>query len=240
MTLKVNRGLPTRLVDGTIDTESPRGSGYGEPYVIPFGRKVASDEGLYFVARNATPGTGVAGHAAPTSHDTEKAFILLKNGAASGGRLVYLDYLKLYVTAAGTAGSLNYATHTIDRDRTFSSGGGDLTIVNVNLQSTINSVLSIAKIGAVVPAQANSAAARIVAHQVVRQVIPVIGDVILFNFGGEPVTTGMITAGTAELERVIHCPPLIFGPGESYHLVLWRASQSAAASYECEIGYWER
>lgn len=240
MTLKVSRALPTRLVDGTVDTESPRGTGYGEQYVMPYGRFVAADEGMYFVARNATPGTGEAGHAAPTTHDTAKPFIFLKNGSASGGRRVYLDYLKLLVTAAGTAGTLNYATHTVDRDRTHSSGGSDLTVVNTNLQSTDSSVLTIAKIGAVVPAQANSAAARIVAHQAVRQVIPVAGDVILFTFGHDAAPTSMITAGTAELERVIHCPPVVFGPGESYHLVLWRASQSAAASYECEIGFRER
>lgn len=240
MSLKVSRARPSRLADGVVDTESPRGSGYGEPYTLPVSRWVISDEGGYFVARNGTPGTGVAGHAAPTTHDTEKPYIFLKNGAASGGRRVYLDYIKLYVTAAGTAGTLNYATHTVDRDRTYTSGGSDLTIVNPNIQSSESSVLSIFKIGAVVPAQANSAAARIVAHQAVRQVIPVVGDVILFTFGHDPIPTAMITAGTAELERIIHCPPVIFGPAESYHLVLWRASQSAAASYEVEIGWWER
>ena len=40
------------------------------------------------------------------------SFIFLKNGAEAGGLRVYLDYIKLIVTAAGTAGTLNYATHT--------------------------------------------------------------------------------------------------------------------------------
>lgn len=69
MTGAVSRALPSpRLPDGTIDTESPRWSGYGEAYVIPVDRRVAADEGYYTVLRNATPGTGVAGHAAPTTH----------------------------------------------------------------------------------------------------------------------------------------------------------------------------
>lgn len=237
---KIARALPTRLVDGTIDTESERRTGYGEAYVMPFSPRLAADEGAYFVARNATPGTGVAGHAACTTHDTEKAYVMLKNGAATNGERVYLDYLKLLVTAAGTAGTLNYATHTVDKDRTYSSGGGDLTIVNVNLQSTRSHVLTTAKIGAVVPAQANTSNARIVAHQRARNVIPVVGDVLLFNFGGAAVPSGAVLEGTTELERVIHCPPIVLGPGDSYHLVLWRGSQSAAASYECELGFWQR
>jgi hypothetical protein len=239
MSFKVSRVLPgTRLVDGQTDTESPRGSGYGEAYTIAFGPRVAADEGSYFLARNATPGTGIAGHAACTTHDTEKAFLMLQNG--SEDERVYLDYIKLCVTAAGTAGTLNYATHTVDKDRTYSSGGGDLTILNTALTSTRSTALTVAKIGAVVPGEANTANAKIVAHLRVREVIPVVGDVIMFNFGGDVVPNAAVLAGTTQLERTIHCPPIVLGPGHSYHLVLWRASQSAAASYECEIGFWQR
>ncbi len=241
MSGKVSRALPgTRLVDGTIDTDSPRRSGYGEDYVIPFSVRVAADEGSYFLARNATPGTAQAGHAAPTTHDTAKPFILLKNGAEANGRRVYLDYLKLLVTAAGTGGTLNYATHTVDKARTPGTGGVALTVVNTNLQSTRSTVLSSALAGPIVPGESNSAEARIVAHQRARTVIPVVGDVLLFNFGGAAIPSGAVMAGTTELERVIHCPPIVIGPGDSYHLVLWRASQSAAASYEVELGFWER
>ena len=236
---KVSRVLPgTQLIDGQLDTESPRWSGYGEAYTIPLGPRVYADEGSYFVARNATPGTGVAGHAAPTTHDTAKPFLLLINGSAA--RRVYLDYLKLQVTAIGTGGSLNYATHTVDKNRTPGSGGADLTVLNVNLQSDRSTVLSKARIGAVVPSESNTADARIVAHHKARTVLPVIGDVLLFNYGGDPRTSGMVLAGTTELEKIIHCPPIVIGPGDSYHLVLWRASQSAAASYEVELGFWER
>ena len=238
---KVSRALPgTRLVDGQVDTESPRWSGYGEAYVVPFSPRLAADEGGYFVARNATPGTAQAGHVAPTSHDTAKPFVMLQNGAEAGGMRVYLDYLKLLVTAAGTAGTLNYATHTVDKNRTPGTGGVALTVVNVNPQSTRSTVLSSVFAGPIVPGESNSADARIVAHQRARTVIPVVGDVLLFNFGGAAIPSGAVMAGTTELERVIHCPPIVLGPGDSYHLVLWRASQSGAASYEVEIGFWER
>ena len=240
---KIARALPRpRGLDNSIDTEGGRRSGYGEAYVLPFSPRLAADEGMYFVGRNATPGTGVAGHAAPTTHDTEKAYIMLKNGsAAEGGRRAYLDYIKLRCTAAGTGGTLDYATHTIDRDRTYSSGGGDITTMNVSQQSAVNTVLRTAKIGAVVPAQANTAVAKIVAHHALRAaVIAVVGDVAIFNFGGPLVSTSGLQEGTLELEKVYHCPPVILGPGDSYHLVIWSASQSAAKSYECEMGFWER
>lgn len=234
----VSRLLPgTRKIDGTIDTEGLRRTGYGEEYVIPFSPRVAADEGGYVIARNATPGTGVAGHAAPTTHDTQKPFIQLQAGAS---QRFFLDYIKLVVTAAGTAGTLNYATHTVDKNRTFSSGGGDLTVVRTNLIVANNSPFAHAKIGAVVPGEANSGNARIIAHQRLRTVIPVVGDVLLFKFGSEPVGSAMPLEGTTELERVIHCPPVVVNENESYHLVLWRASQTAAASYECEIGGWIR
>ena len=239
---KVSRALPgTRLTDGTLNTESPRWSGYGEPYVVPFSSRLAADEGMYFVGRNATPGTGVAGHAACTTHDTAKAYIMLRNNAAEGGRRAYLDYIKLRCTAAGTGGTLDYATHTIDRNRTYSSGGGDLTLMNVSQQSTVSTVLTTAKIGAVVPGEVNSAVAKIVAHHALRAaVIAVVGDLVIFNFGGPLVTSAGLQGGTLELEKVYHCPPVLLGPGDSYHLVIWSDLQSAAKSYEAELGFWER
>ncbi len=238
----VQVALPQRVADGQRDEESQRRGAYGEDYTIPLDRRVHSDEGSYIVLRNATPGTGVSGHAAPTTHDTEKAYLMLRHGGEPGvnSKRTYLDYIKLVVTAAGTGGTLNYATHTIDTGRTFASGGGDLTAVNPNMLSVQSHDLNLVKVGAVVPGEANTGDARIVAHQRARTIIPVVGDVLLFKFGSEPQVSGAVLEGVTELERMIHCPPVIFGPGQSYHLVLWRASQSVAADYEVEIGLWQR
>ncbi len=244
MVLQVARALPTpRKADGTADSTAPRGTGYGEPYVQLVNREVWADEGGYFIGRNVTPGTAVAGHTAPTTHDTEKALIFIKNTLAAPGRRVYLDYIRLALKTAGTAGTIDYATHTVDDGRTYSSGGGDITVLNPNMAAPANdSVITIAKFGAVVPGEANSNAARIVHHSALRaQVIPVVGDVLLFVFGGEPgIASGSLTEGVLESERLIPCPPIILGSGHSYHLVLWRPSQSAAATYELNMGWHER
>ena len=243
MTLKVRRALPPRLLDGNIDTESMRGNGYGEQLVgvpIQGSNVLLADEGSYLIGLNPTPGTGVAGHAAPTTMDNTKPFLLFRNKAEAGGKRVYLDYIKLVVTAAGTAGTLNYATHLLDAGAGYTSGGSALTVACPNGELNPDSGIDNAFIGAVV-ATANAALQRVVAHQRVRTVIPVVGDVILFQFGktAQP-GSAMPLEGTTELERVIHCPPVIVAPGQWYKLVLWRASQSAAASYEVEMGYYLR
>ncbi len=238
----VQQSLPERVADGNRDENSRRRGVYGEDYSIALGPRVHGDEGSYIILRNATPGTGIPGHAAPTTHDTEKAFLMLRHGGQllANSKRTYLDYIKLVVTAAGTGGTLNYATHTIDVNRTFTSGGGDLTAVNPNMLAVLQNELDLMKVGAVVPAQVNSDDARVVAHQRLRTIIPVVGDVILFKFGAEPQVSGAVLEGVTELERLVVCPPVIFGPGQSYHLVLWRASQTVAASYEVEIGLWQR
>ncbi|HYC99696.1 MAG TPA: hypothetical protein VEB22_00585, partial [Phycisphaerales bacterium] len=56
-----------------------RGTTYAEGVVLSVHQKqhTLADEGSYFVARNPTPGTGVAGHAAPTTLDDTKPFLEL-------------------------------------------------------------------------------------------------------------------------------------------------------------------
>ena len=235
--MTVSRALPApRLTDGSIQPDLSRRSGYGEEYVLPFGPQIAADEGSYHVLRNTTPGTGIAGAAAPTTMDNTKPFILLRAGAQLRA---YLDFIKLVVTAAGTAGTLNYATHILDDGAGYTSGGEDLVQVNPSGDGGNISGLLIFKAGAVVATAGGSQ--RIIAHQRARTVIPVVGDVLLFTFGrSEPALSGMALEGTTELERVIHCPPVILAPSNWYKLVLWRAGQTAAASYEVEVGLWER
>ena len=232
----IKRSRPSRTSDGATDF-SLRHSGYGEPYSMPFSSRVAADEGSYRILRNATAGTGVAGHAAPTTMDNTKPFILLQNGSTDAR--IYLDYIRLYVTAAGTAGTLNYATHLLDPGAGYTSGGEDLTPVNPNGEFGAVSALTQYKNGAVVATAGG--AQRIVSTTAVRTVIPVVGDNILFTFEGlTRAGAGMPLEGTLQLEKIIQCPPIIIAPTWFYKLVLWRASQTAAASYETEIGFWER
>jgi hypothetical protein len=240
MGIFVSRTLPTpRQVDGNTPANE-RANGYSEKLQVPVIQKLypLADEGSYFVALNGTPGTGIAGAAAPTSFDNTKPFILMHNVAPTGGVRLYLDYIKLVVTAPGTAGTTNYATHQLDGGAGYTSGGSALTPTSPNIDLAPTSQATI-QAGAVVATA--GASPRTIAHQMVRPVIPVVGDTIVFRFGDQIGSfVGLPIEGTLICERCIDCPPVILGPNEWYKLVLWRASQSAAASYEVEMGWWER
>jgi len=164
--------------------------------------------------------------------------VLIKNNAPVGGKNLYLDMIKLMLTAAGAGGTLNYATHAIDSGAGYTSGGSALTLVNPNGNMPGNSQALM--YGGAVVATANAGAQRVVAHQRVRTPISVVGDLLVFDFGGTAIVAGMPLEGTTEYERAIICPPVVIPPQSFYKLVLWRASQSGANSYEVEIGYWER
>jgi hypothetical protein len=227
------------LADGATAQDN-RFTGYKEPYIFPVKTKLypLADEGSYFVATNPTPGTGIAGHAAPTTMDNTKPFILVQNLAPPGGRNIYLDYIKLVVSAVGAGGTTNYATHLTDPGAGYTSGGSSIVAVNPNLNSGQRSAASIYMGAVVATASGNQ---RLVASQNARTVIAVVGDVLLFNFGTETqALSNMPLEGTLQLERVMAVPPVILVPQGWYKLVLWRASQSGANSYEIEMGYWER
>jgi hypothetical protein len=241
MSFNVSRTLPTpRVQDGNAITQE-RYNGYQEKFVSPVIEKMypLADEGSYYTALNPTPGTGVAGAAAPTTFDNTKPYILMRNQAPTGSGLrIKLDYIKLVVTAAGTGGTTNYATHQLDAGAGYTSGGSTLTPNSPNVD-LVNASQALIYAGAVVATA--GASPRTVAHQLVRPVIPVVGDTLYFVFGSQaPGFVGLPIEGTLICERAIPCPPVVLGPGEWYKLVLWRASQSAAASYEVEMAWWER
>lgn len=99
------RGKPTAGVDGSTAGIYQRGGRYGEAQVLSIipTKHVLADEGSYFTAQNPTPGTGVALNAAVTAFSDTNGFIVIKNNALAGGQRLYLDSLRLILTAATTA-----------------------------------------------------------------------------------------------------------------------------------------
>lgn len=228
------------LADNPNDAAPGRHNWYGEQVVQPMGggNWGFADEGSYFVATNATLATGIAGHAAPVVADTDtKALLHLFNG---GSRNIVLDFLQLEVTAAGTAGTLHYTVVYIDNkgSTALSSGGTSITPVNANSGSTVASAASIT-FGACVTAMTSS---RKVGQMIVRSVIPVVQDTTVMKFGGPNAgyTSSLQTSGTAIAHAVQHFAPVVIGPGGNLNISQIRPSQSAASSYQFQLGYWER
>lgn len=221
----------------------PRSSRYGDViHQSLFGAKMhpVADEGSVFIATNPTPGTGIAGKAAPNTLADTAALMHLRNSDATSGKNLYLLWLLLRPTAAGTNGTNFNLSQKIDKGANrYTSGGSAITPVNPNMGST-RSPLGVLKVGDLTIAAASSDA-RLVAHDQVRSVIKVIGDKYLLTFGDSvPPSLGMIMEGTAQAFIPVACPPVVLSPGDQWLLHEWAASQTVAASYEFVMCWAER
>lgn len=213
----------------------------GYLHTAPMGKPTynLAEQGQYFVATNATPGTGIAGIAAADGNDDlENLLHVLNEDTAAGGKRIYMDYLRLRWTAAGANGTnVSYVMKT-DSVTRYTSGGTAITEVNPNRDSTGASIAGIV-FGAIVSPAAT--AQRLVDHGILRSVIAVVGDTCVFDFGGvnRAAQASLATAGTAQCALYVAAPPVIIGPAQSFMLAVNAASQSAASSFEFAMGWWE-
>lgn len=237
-TSKVNTAKPTAYAENADVPD--RGSKYGEKGVLPYGSGLhnVADEGSYFVVTNPAPGTGLATVAAPTALADVSPFFMLLNNAAAGGKRVYMDYIKLLVTAAGTAGASLHYNVKIDNGVGRYTSGTTLTSTpqNVNMDSAV--ATACLAYGGPLVAAAATAAARLLGGGLFKVSIPVVGDNYILTFG---CPAGGVGSGVATIANaILNHPPVVIGPQQSFFLHLWLPSQSAASSYEIEVGWWER
>lgn len=236
---ETRRDLPSAYPDGT---QVPlRGSRRGELHVHALnGSKQhgLADEGSYFVATNPTVGTGVAGIAASDGFNDLETFLFLRNTESSSlGKRVYLDYIMLQPTAAGTNGTnFSYAMKLDKGNSRVGTGGSAITPVNPNMDSTSASVCTV-QAGAVASAAA-SVDARLVCSGLLRTTIKVIGDTYLFLFGATSASAGVQAATITNF--IVPCPPVVLGPGQMFLLHEFAASQTVAAAYTFQMGWSER
>ena len=214
---------------------------FRELVTMPLDSKRVGRDGNYYVLRNATPATGIAGHAAATTLDDTKPFCYMRNDStAAAPRLIELDYIRTWVTAAGTGGTnLRFGIKTDTGTARYTSGGTAVTPVNPNMQSA-NAASMTAYLGAIVAAAASSSV-RLVSHGLIRTVINVVGDSYTFNFGrGQLAGSGIPTEGTLQAHLQFACPPITIGPTDQFLFHFFSGSQSAASSHEWECGFWYR
>lgn len=240
--MAIQRTLPTRNADSSSVVLASRTSPYLEAYTVGMGggNWAFADEGSYIVVNNATLATGIAGHAAPVVADTDtKPLFFIFNGTTKN---VVMDYLFLEVTAAGTAGTINYTTVYLDNkgSTAYSSGGTQITsFAGANSAITPATTGLTCYFGAVVAAMTSSVK---VGQQITREVIPVVQDTVTMKFGGPNAgfRSALTTAGTATSHVVQHFAPVVVGPGGNLNISQIRPSQSAAASYQFSAGFWLR
>lgn len=218
-----------------------RADGYLSAWTLPVSGKTFGSvvEGTHFTAISPTSGTGLLGHAAPTTFDETKAFIYLYN---AGTKTIYPQSLILTETAAsvgGTTGGLRIVP-VIDFGNRYLSGGSALTVSNNNSASS-NATGATPLFGGAALLSANTASHRVFGDIVFRQtLIDIIGDKFTIVFGATSATGNVasLVATLAEFSTVT--VPLAIGPGASLGLHIWRASMSTGPTLEIQLDWVER
>ena len=228
------RDRPTIISEGGVS--NGRVGPYGESYTLPLlnPHQVAADEGSNYVAVNPTAGTGILGHAAPTTFDDAKPFLLLYN---SGDKRVFLNSILLVTTVVGVGHTRDQFNFQIDAGNRYSSAGTTLTVSNVNMDSTNTSGVN-AYAGAVV-ATAASSSRRLLGNYVIKGAnIEVVWDQIEFVFGAPQGNAGgFLTPTTTACHFRRQVPPVVLGPTDSFLMTQWAASQSTGPTYEVIVNF---
>lgn len=245
--LETRRRLPSKAGADGVNTIG-RGTAYGEQFVVGVngGKALWNSEGSYFTAGNAAPATGLAGHAAPTDVPTPgttdtKPYIVVRNGNTD--KVIIMDYLRLTMTAIGTAGTaINYVSH-LDTNTTsrYASGTVNRLVAVSPCGELSTSSLAQIDVGPYVASAGSTATSRLVDHGTIRPVIGVVADVYEFDFGAHSSQLGgLITTGTTQCNVVLRHNPVEIGPLQSFLFYLQSPSQSAASSYQVRLGWVER
>jgi hypothetical protein len=199
----VQRALGSPTADGTGAVT--RLGRYGEVMTMPVtaGTYSIADEGQYFVAATATPGTAynLAG-ATQTAWVATTPTYTVKNNDAESAKRLYIDFVRIVFATAGTAGTRIEGAAIIDNVTRYSSGGTALTAYNVNMDSTTASISTSIFAGAVTATAAT--APRYVCRFALKTAIAIAGDTATVNFG--QVTTSGVTAASPP---VATCPPAV-------------------------------
>lgn len=233
--MAVFRDRPIPTPDNFSAGPPSRAGRYSDAYVMPITSKewVSADEGSYFMAISPTPGTGLLGHAAPTTFDETKPYLYVYNGSQSR---LYPQFLGLHDSAASTGGARVQFTVALDTGNRYSSGGTALTINNTNMDSAVNSSGVAAYAGAVV-ATAATATRRVVDHIIFRGTIDIVEDIYTIVWG-TPDGAGQAGSRAATVEDLARVgPPLVVGPGQSLLVHQWAGAQSAGPTFQVRFGF---
>ncbi len=199
-----------------------------------------ADQGSYFTANNGA--TGVATAAAPTSYSDTAPLFTIQNTVALGGtgRSIYLDWIRGYCTASGTAGVALFLK--LELDKIVPTGG---TLLVPTASNAADGAPSVAAIRLLPTGIAATAAMRLVIGN--QWVIPTQTAVFtantefLLKFGGvDGYASTQLGASAAGLTRTqSQMPPVVIAPGWCLQVPFIMTSQSAASSWAFEFGYVE-
>jgi hypothetical protein len=230
---------PTKTADGSAVATPSRTDPYGAAAVVPFGigRYGLADEGSYWTATNATYGTALTAHAAPAIADAEtKPIIHLFNGGAND---VYLDYLDMIVTIANASATSVGFTIYLDAKGATSRTGAGTAITPLNVRSNASTATGVTMYAGAVTAVGS--APKKVMQRTIKEFIGVALDRYSFSFGNGLLATPTTTYVAGATNIVVFGPPIVLAPGGNLCFCQVSPSgASTAATFEFEMGWWER
>lgn len=192
-----------------------------------------ADDGNYFCAMTATPGTAynLTGATQNAFLATQAVWVLRNTASGAVANVqVYPDIAKIVFATPGTAGTRVEIATSIDSTNRFSSGGTAQTISNVHMGSSLATVAAIN--AGDVTASAASGAVRYIHRATLSTAIPAAGETMGINFGGTTFNT--------YVNRIASHPPVVLATGHSMVVHIWLPSQSAQPTGELMMCWWER
>lgn len=217
----------------------------GEIIVSPSGdplTRVCMD-GTYYSVCNPTMGTGIAASTQATFSATS-ALVIVRNDdttALPSGKQVQMDYMRLICTSPGTGITAIDLAFVVDPSSRWSSGGTALAKPAPRRSGPSSSTVCQVYFGALT-CTAASGNARTVSRLKIKAAAPVAGDEYFVSFGGRP--SGPIALnGTGATRHEYSVGPISLDPSATANCLVvhgWYTGASAAASFECEFGFWER
>lgn len=236
--MAVAKARPTGNVDGASIVTPSRAGKYLEAGVLPYGigRYGLADEGSYYTVSTVI-GTDLTAHAAPTIANAEtKPIIHIYNGGLND---VYLDYIEMLTTIANASATAVGFTGYLDAKGSTGLTGGGTALTAVNVRSNTSTASGTTITAGAVTAVGTSPKKAF--SRVVKEFIGVALDRYSFSFGnglvGNPTTS--YTAGATAI--VCYGPPLIIAPGGNlYFCQVSPSGASTAATFQFELGFWER
>lgn len=235
--------MPSAVADGT--GKSLHLDRYGRLQVAALGNSVA-DALLPIAYRATTPtwGTGIAiGTGTRATFSATECTALFRNTAGAGGKYVIPQWVRMIITAAGTANTNCNFGLILDTINRYSSGGTALTGVtgaNSAKSDASDTPVCTAYAGAItaLAASAPRQMGRSIALQRAAAPAFVVGDEIIITFGSSESLPPQVLAATAS-KYVVAFGPLAIAPGHSALLHYWGTSQTATPSAEYEMAWLE-
>lgn len=232
-----NMALPGIAADGA--QKQARGDRYGAQFVVPLasGSSGFAAEGTYFRATNATPGTAIAQPVTATFADTT-ALLCIRNTDTGGGKTIYMDYMWLFMTIIPASSTAWKYAITIDPNARAPTGGTAITAVGAN---TGFGTASIATMTVGSTSVAAAVAKRLLTNRTIFNAIPVVLTSLSINFGLQESGNGQTMNGATAIRLNDQVGPTAIAPGHTGLIHMWYPSNATTgASYEIELGWWER